>query len=379
MNVAEEPAAHSPQTAVRELYFFIATANVAQIHEKIAESKRDSSAALLLHAVLAQYDGRVDRALQLFEKALSGCDGGGRAYVIDLIAPILVMRNAWERYDDLRRSVGATTELEGCFLAFDAVSLARSGSKAASISVAAQAEAGVNPPGNEFLRARILQRVAHAAYERADFETAMEQALQSAATFEAISAGRSAAASYSIVYNVFHAVSGDLESADAYARKIVETAQLSGDRSFMMSGLVAQYEIASELGDRARAEALRKEITAFALPKQYQERFARGIADLLVLAAAGDFFAFRANVVLLRDSVICDRSMIALTSALRSLAKQLSTKLRTPGDHRGMRWGSARYVTPMNRHMQSATAGLHAPLPRVRVRSFGITFVRDVR
>jgi DNA-binding CsgD family transcriptional regulator len=105
------------------------------------------------------------------------------------------------------------------------------------------------------------------------------------------------------------------------AKAMTNEAERASDRSFAVAGLVAQYELAAELGDAATVGQLAAVIRREALPELYRERFARGLADTLPHAWASDFTAFRANAVLLRDAGSSGRAASALASALRSLAE----------------------------------------------------------
>jgi len=281
-------------------------------------SHRDP-ARLLLQGVAAQYRGNVERCIHLLERALAAAPADERAYVVDVLAPVYLMQGDIGRAGELFEGLVVPRELEGPCAALRAIVLARSDEAEAARDLCFEADR--RSRGGEFSRARVLQRLSTAYYYTYDFERAGEAAKKSASVFGRLGVHRAAAAALSVAYNIQHVYVGDVEEAYRLAKSMTTEAQRASDRSFAVAGLVAQYELAAELGDASTVSALALVIRKEALPELYRERFARGLADTLPHAWASDFTAFRANAVLLRDARSTGRAASALASALRSLAE----------------------------------------------------------
>jgi ATP/maltotriose-dependent transcriptional regulator MalT len=309
---------------VRRAYeLAIRAAGVEDLSREVAKSASPRDAAtLLLKGVVAQYRGNVERCIELLQRALAAAAPGERAYVVDLLAPVHLMqgdvRAAAELLDGLDEA-DVPRELEGPCASLRAIVLARSDEEDEARALCAEADR--RSRGGEFSRARVLQRISTAFYYICDFELAAEAAKKSASVFGRLGAHRAAAAALSVAYNIQHAYIGDVEETYRLAKAMTHEAELAHDRSFAVGALVAQYELAAELGDAATVSQLAVAIRKEALPELYRERFARGLADTLPYAWTSDFTAFKANAVLLRDASANGRAAIALASALRSLAE----------------------------------------------------------
>jgi ATP/maltotriose-dependent transcriptional regulator MalT len=278
------------------------------------------AASLLLKGVSAQFRGNVERCIELLQRALAAAAEEERAYVVDVLAPVLLMQGEVRAAEELLEGVAVVPrELEGPFASLRAIALARSDEEDDARALCLEADR--RSRGGEFSRARVLQRLSTAYYYMCDFEQAGEAAKKSASAFGRLGAHRAAAAALSVAYNIQHAYIGDVEETYRLAKSMTYEAELAHDRSFTITGLVAQYELAAELGDATTVAQLAGTIRKEALPELYRERFARGLADTLPYAWASDFTAFKANAILLRDASANSRAAIALASALRSLAE----------------------------------------------------------
>jgi DNA-binding CsgD family transcriptional regulator len=293
------------------------TAELARAVENLP-SHRDP-ARLLLQGVTAQFRGNVERCVDLLGGALAAAPHSERAYIVDLLAPVFLMQGEVRRAADLFEGLVVPAELKGSCAALRAIVMARSDEADAARALCQEADR--RSRGGEFSRARVLQRLSTAYYYTYDFELAGEAAKKSASVFGRLGAHRAAAAALSVAYNIQLAYIGDVEEAYRLAKSMTNEAQIASDRSFAIAGLVAQYELAAELGDASTVGQLATVIRKEALPELYRERFARGLADTLPHAWSGDFTVFRANAILLRDAGSNGRAASALASALRSLAE----------------------------------------------------------
>jgi DNA-binding CsgD family transcriptional regulator/tetratricopeptide (TPR) repeat protein len=301
------------------VYALIVRGDQATLRRSATTLERQSVPRMMVDAAIALNEGRVDRCRSLYERALNMASRAELPYVVDLVAPFLLLEGSIDRYERLKEACPAIPYFLACFTAIEAIVAAGDGDCERSYVASEKAARLSESLGDELLHGRVLQRLAYAALKRRDLIAAAELAARSAKTLESVGAHRTAATAYSIAYNVHHAGTGDFERAEIYAEKLVVAARRSADLSLENYGLVAQYEMACESADESAASRLRKSIDGIALAEQYEERFARGIGDALLSALRGDVPAFHANAVLLRDVLAKDRPSVALASALQAL------------------------------------------------------------
>jgi DNA-binding CsgD family transcriptional regulator len=307
-------------TPVSRAYRTVTVRDAGTIQSQLQEKPpADVPARLILEAVQAQYDGSPGRLVALLKRAYRMASPQDRIYVVDLLAPILVMQGnvaeSLEYFEDVPRM----HELAAPLFALRAVMHTLEGSHESAAADGAEALRLLEQQTDTMLTGRTLQRLAYAAYYSGNHELASERAIESATLFRMIDAPRSAAASYSIAYNVH--ILTDAKEAYRFAGLVAACASLSGDASFEMQGLVAQYMLAAESGDRTAVAQLRAAINRHPLPQQYRERLGRGIADALASSWQCDFATMRATATLLRESVAETPGERALCLAVASVAE----------------------------------------------------------
>ncbi|MDP9025279.1 MAG: LuxR C-terminal-related transcriptional regulator [Candidatus Eremiobacteraeota bacterium] len=273
-------------------------------------------ARMIIDAVIAQYGADVARCVSGLKKALANVSQTERAYVADLLVPVLLMQNETVDAIDILNSITTIPdELRPLFGPLRAIADVLSGKDVFDALVPA------NDYTEEIFRARSLQRIATAAYYASEWEIALESSQGASRITERLGSYRSSAATLSIAYNVHYAITGDVERAYSISRQMVALAEKAKDRSFRMPGLIAQYELAADFGDLATVERIRASINRSALPTQYNERGPRGLADTLPHAWASDFNALRANATMLNKISTVSKAVKALAMALRGLAE----------------------------------------------------------
>ncbi|MGB8204927.1 MAG: hypothetical protein WCE83_09630, partial [Candidatus Baltobacteraceae bacterium] len=307
--------------AVADAYEVAVRADLSGVRRALASLQRDDRIPkLLLEAIAAQYQGEVARTIGLLKRAFVRAEDADKPYVADLLAPLLILRSAFSAYEEIVAALTPEERAKAPPRALEAMRAALQGDFAESRRAASLSRERLDEC-EPLARARTLQRLARAAYYCGDFAEALESANESAAIFERLEAYRSAAAAYSIVYTVRYSATGEFAEALRVAGLMTALSRRSGDASYEMVFLVAEYELAAELADEARFYELQRAIRARPLPEQCAERFARGIADALAFGWAGDFDALRANAAILRDQVASSRRERALCHALRALAE----------------------------------------------------------
>jgi DNA-binding CsgD family transcriptional regulator len=303
-------------------FFLSARASKRELRRRMLGKRlTESPGHLILAAALAQYDGDVNRSVSLLRRALSMASASDREFVVDLLAPMHIMKRDTESLHEILSAAPKNPALTSSYLALRAVLAAIEGNLSAYRVRAAAAEASLLDCVDALGRARTLQRLGLAAYYASDADVAAATSLESAQAFEGLGIHRAAAAAYSVAYIVNLSVLGDSEQAYALAARAAEAAAQTGDESFETGAMVAQYELAAEFADDETVTRLRRALLRRSLPNQYEERFARAIADLLFVGWSGDFRAFRAAVVMVGEAATRSRPQRALCHGLRSLAE----------------------------------------------------------
>ncbi len=179
------------------------------------------------------------------------------------------------------------------FAALRAIVAARQGNDAASAWFAREALDAGRAVDNPMIVGRVLQRTALAAFYREDFDEAQDRALEAARWYERFESHRNAAMSYSILYVIAHDWAGDPDVARFYARRMTMSAHLAEDVSLENWGVLAQLDIAAEVGRRRGASRrcaagcwrIRSTSSTIASASAY------AISEVLALGWAGRFDA----------------------------------------------------------------------------------------
>jgi ATP/maltotriose-dependent transcriptional regulator MalT len=263
--------------------------------------------AIALRAMQHILDGDVKGGVALLKRAVEHATDDVRPYLIDLLVPLLVSLDDVAGAEDLlEREKHVPPALRAAFLSARATVCAYKGDDDASAEIGRRAldeGRGLDDPQ---VVARVVQRVALAAFYRGDFAEADDLALESARAFERIGAHLRAAQAYSILYIIAAGWRGDPDLAWYYAGKIATSGKLANDLSMQNHGLVAQIEIAAEAGDHKRLGSTRTRLLANRLNEQYREGFSFALAEALFQGWAGNFEGARAIIAGWRN--VADRS-----------------------------------------------------------------------
>lgn len=299
-----------------------AVAPRSELQRALRAERVGSTGYAVLTAIAQQYAGDVVGAVRMLRHALRKAEAPERCEVADLLAPILVMREREEERDEINAladvlAAGGWTASAHSFRAMVAAQRGRRSEARLQHEAAWAALADVE---SVILRFRVLQRLARVSVLLHDYDLAVDLAASSADLCRHAGAWRAAAASYSILYFVHHSVTGDVLEADRIARLVLECAHKSEDDSFERSALVAEFEIAVQLGDDERARSLDRAIKSRLLPELYAEHFTYVYASAL-LRGAGDLRGMRSILQILRDVPARSRGEWSLCTALIALSE----------------------------------------------------------
>jgi DNA-binding CsgD family transcriptional regulator/tetratricopeptide (TPR) repeat protein len=309
-------AAHT--STIAAAYYVCALGSYEDIKAKLDGTHGNSTAALLLAATAWQCEGDALRAEAVLRRAFDASSDDDRAYVVDMLVPLLVSRGVTQRAAALVSSVRSPV-LELGRAAFQAVIDAWNGAYELSRSRAAAIRDVLPELDDDVLRVRVRQRLAHAAYYRGDAEEALEDVAEGLRLARMLSAHRFACTLHSVGYITHYACTGDAQATWHHAIELIGEAVAGGDLSYRAVGRVIVYELAAERGDAERVDEMRALLQREALSEQYRERFARGVADVLRLLWSGDWTTARNVLVVLRDTTGRTDGERALCRALLAL------------------------------------------------------------
>lgn len=311
-------AATEASLSVPDAFLFALRADPRSLRREAA-SRREGTAHAIVRAALAQLEGDVAFALRILKAAYARSTADERAFVADLLIPLLISLGELDQVDDYSVPTMLPMLAAGAEALCAVVAACRVDAER-SREHALLADAMIEAVDDVMLRARIQGRLALAAFYRGEFAIAHRLAQDSAALATRADAPRYTATACSLCYAIAHDVTGDLDAAARYADGLVAAAEACGDGSLRAFGLVATYELAAERADHDATSAIQRQLRAKPLPPQYRERFASVVADALPVAWSGDFAGFRSIVAVLRDTPERSMGERALCDAFAALA-----------------------------------------------------------
>jgi DNA-binding NarL/FixJ family response regulator len=300
-------------------FYICALASYDEVKVMLQRYDRTSTAGLLLAAAIWQCEGDVHRAESALRRAADNASAGDRAYVVDVLAPLLISRGLFTRAATLLGTV-TSPKLDLGRRALHAVIDAATGALGRSAECASAVRAELGGVDDDVIRLRIRQRLAIAAYWRRDVTDALDDAAEGIRSARLLNAHRFAVTLHSVAYAVHQTCTGDLEAAWRHAKALAHEANIGGDASYRAWGRVTLYELAAERGDDAELATARAALDADPLPEQYRERFPAAIADALRLGWRGQFATARNVLIVLKDTVGRTDGERALCRALAGLA-----------------------------------------------------------
>ena len=305
-------------TTTAAAFYACALVSYDDLKTMLAETDRTSTAGLLIAATVWQCEGDVVRAESALRRAAETASDRDRPYVVDVLAPLLISRGLFTRAA-VQLTPATSRPFELGRSAVQAVIDGANGAVAVSEERATAIRAALPDLDDDVMRLRIHQRLALAAYYRADFAQALDEAAEGIRLANLLGADRFACTLHSVAYATHHTATGDVEATWRHANDLTRKATLGGDASYRAVGLAATYELAAERGEDRIVEKARDDLHATPLPEQYRERFARGVADILRLAWAGDFSTCRNVLAVLKDTTGRTDGERALCRAFLSL------------------------------------------------------------
>jgi DNA-binding NarL/FixJ family response regulator/tetratricopeptide (TPR) repeat protein len=303
---------------VLDAFHVAVSANREAIRRAARDCARGAPERHLLDGVSALLDGDVDGAVRLLRQVVNRGPADVAAAAADFLGPIFAMRHA---HDEVVHVAGVLEAggWDASASVFRAIAAADRGDRQAARRHCDAAEHALLSDVDPVVEARVLQRIARTAYFLGDHTRALNLAVRSARSAEKLGAWHTAAAAYSVAFNVYHDVLEDFAEADHYVRLFRTAATKTDDASLLQPALVAEFTVAVQIGDVERVPRLERQLRSMCLPEQYQENYPLTLAHAMVLGAT-DLAAMSTVLAVLRDTGGRSRAQSALCSSLIALA-----------------------------------------------------------
>ena len=257
-------------------------------------AKRNSDpGCLAVRAALKRYEGHVDKALEFYQRALSGVgdDDYLELQIRENIAALRLGRKETVDAEEMLGKALAIAPEDPRLIALRAIIRAQRGDKRGQGDIEL-VEAQV-PSLPDLWRARSCLRASNAAYYFGDVPAAEKFAHLAVESAESGGASRFAAMSYQNLMSIYSNNVGDVALSLHYADLCADAALKAGDKTQWLVALVARYGLAAETGDRALLADIRKQLEPLRGAEKYGERFAIVFGDALYYAWSTAFDTMR--------------------------------------------------------------------------------------
>ncbi len=248
----------------------------------VSAAKRNSDpACLAVRAALRRYDGQIDKALELYERALAsvGAEKQLEVLIRESLAILRFLRKETVEAEETLVKALLLAPDDARLIALRATFRAQRGDRRAREDIDAVESAASFLP--DLWRARSYIRACHAAYNLGDVPIAEKYAHLAVESAESAGASRQAATGYHILMSIYSNNVGDVALSLHYADLCADAAMRAGDKTQWFLILVARYSIAAEIGDKMLLADIRRQLEPLRGAEKYDERFAIVVADAL--------------------------------------------------------------------------------------------------
>jgi DNA-binding CsgD family transcriptional regulator len=258
---------------------------VEQALALVPAAKRNADpACLAVRAALKRYEGHVDKALELYQRALAavGDDARLELQIRENLAALRFLRRETIEAEEVLDKALALSPMDARLLALRASIRALRRDQRAKGDLEALVSTAASLP--DLWRARSYIRASYAAYNLDDVPSAEKFSHLAVESAESGGASRLAAVAYQSLLSIYSNNVGDVALSLHYADLCADAAMKAGDKTQWFVALVSRYGIAAEIGDRALMHDLRKQLEPLRGAEKYGERFAVVVADALYYA-----------------------------------------------------------------------------------------------
>lgn len=280
-------------------------------------------------AVEALLGGDAAGGSLLMQHAIRRSSPHEAAYLSDILVPVFANRGDFEAANRLLERAMSVERLVPCFVASRAVLAASAGEVAESRRYSTEALKLLDGVEDALIYGRVVQRLALAAFNRSDFDEAVERALSAVRWSDRAGSHRLVCAAYSILYAVADGVHDDTELARSYVREILAHATACGDVFNEKFSVVCLLSLAADMADLAEVESQWETYHRKRRSEQFfTESFHIGVVTVLRSGWQGRFDTVTTSVEALRRSPGRTLSEKALCDAFEAVTKVASWDLR---------------------------------------------------
>ena len=267
---------------------------VRAVLDSVLPSVRQRNAACLaVQAALERFEGHVDTAVTLYERALKlPMDGSLELRIRENFAHLLAAR----RQDDECEKVlaPALKNHPRDPRVFSMGILLRARRRDARALADVEALEGSMSSLSDLERARIYRRIGSAVYEASGDAAATERYLNLAIEHaEVAGAHAHAAVAYWGLFHIYSGHVGDVSRVVSFWNLFTDAATKAGDKGLLVESLTARYGFAAEIGDKTLLDDLQAQLRAVHGPERYTERPVVFFGDAMAYGLAGDFERMR--------------------------------------------------------------------------------------
>jgi DNA-binding CsgD family transcriptional regulator len=282
-----------------------------------------------VRAVEALLSGDVAGGSLLMQQAIRRSSLPEAAYLSDILVTVFANRGDFEAANRLLERGMNVERLVPCFVASRAVLAAFAGDVAESRRYSTEALRMLDGVEDALIYGRIVQRLALAAFNRSDFDEAVERALCAVRWSDRAGAHRVVCSAYSILYAVADGVHDDKELARYYLREILAHATACGDVFNEKFSVLCLLSLAADMADMAEVESQWETYHRKRRSEQFlTENFHVGVVAMLRSGWQGRFDAVATSVEALKRSSGRTLSEKALCDAFEAVTKVASWDLR---------------------------------------------------
>jgi DNA-binding CsgD family transcriptional regulator len=301
------------------------------IERELERRGADPAGLAIIRAAIALHEGDVSAADAILSRALAAtADECSAGYIADMLVPLLANRLEFVRAAAILERT-PPEELRGVHAAQVAIIAALSGDRDAATVAYGLAEGFLPDTTDQAMRAKIVGRGAHAAFNLGLYELAGERALYAAELNVKAASWRNAAHNYSLLSTIYREQYGDADMSRYYAVRQLVMATRAKDASLVLYGLSVQIEYAAEAGDHRMLGSLRRRLLSVPSGTRYHERLSVALGELLPAAWAGDFVSCSTKAAALREGERTDvermfcEAVLALSAYARGLRDEASS------------------------------------------------------
>jgi DNA-binding CsgD family transcriptional regulator/tetratricopeptide (TPR) repeat protein len=268
-----------------------------RVHDALAfvrpSVRQRDPACLAVQAALERFEGRIDTAIKLYERALSqALDARLEIRIRENLAQLLLSRREDAKAESVLASATLLENRGPCILSLEAALRARRRDRRAIDDL--QTLESQLALLTDLECVRVYRRMASVAYEGLlDTGLAMRYMQLAIEHAEAAGAHTHAAVAYWALFSWYSTDVGDNARALAYAEAMADAATKAADKGLIGVSLVLRTQIAFETGNKLLLESLRKALHEAERSERYIERLGVVVANAFSYGWAGDFVTMR--------------------------------------------------------------------------------------